>query len=104
MESLRVLRSTRNKCVRRLISHLKFDSACEDIKTTMADSRGEIVVGAANSGTNGEPTGPSSLYTRREVLGIAGMAGLAAVTGTAFGAAQTSEQRPPRLACLVSYW
>ncbi len=54
-----------------------------------------------------------SLFTRREMLGMAAMSGLAALTGTAAGAvpqtqpagaARTSGQRRPRIACLVSYW
>jgi len=38
------------------------------------------------------------------MLGITGMAGLAAVTGIASGAAAQTAQRRPRIACLVSYW
>ena len=54
-----------------------------------------------------------SLFTRREMLGMTGMAGLAALTGTAAGAvpqtqpagaARQAGQRRPRIACLVSYW
>jgi hypothetical protein len=52
-------------------------------------------------------------HTRREVLGMTGMAGLAALTDIGSGAlaktagqspAATSAQRRPRIACLVSFW
>ena len=42
-------------------------------------------------------------FTRREMLRTTGMAGLAALTGTASGAAQAAPTRP-RIACLVTYW
>jgi hypothetical protein len=45
-----------------------------------------------------------TLFTRRQMLGITGMAGLATLSGIATSAvAQTAEKRP-RIACLVSYW
>lgn len=43
-------------------------------------------------------------FTRREMLGLSGMAGLAAITGTSLGAVTQSQQKRPRIACLVSYW
>ena len=43
-------------------------------------------------------------FTRRESLGMAGLAGVMALTGNAADAfAQTTKTRP-RIACLVSYW
>ncbi len=42
--------------------------------------------------------------TRREMLGIAGMAGLVAVTAMADGALAQKAPKRPRIACLVSYW
>ena len=42
-------------------------------------------------------------YTRREMLGITGVAGLAALTDIAAGAVSQTAVRP-RVACLVSYW
>lgn len=42
--------------------------------------------------------------SRREMLGITGMAGLAALTGTAAVAAPWATQTRPRIACLVTYW
>jgi hypothetical protein len=48
-----------------------------------------------------------SLFTRREMLGITGMAGLAGLTALAGivpdAVAQTARKRP-RIACLVSFW
>ena len=42
--------------------------------------------------------------TRREMLGMTGIAGLAALTDIASGAATQTAQTRPRVACLVSYW
>ncbi|WP_244502019.1 hypothetical protein [Terriglobus roseus] len=47
---------------------------------------------------------PHALYTRRQMLGLVGMTGVAAWTDVAFGEVPQPSQRPPRLACLVSYW
>ena len=44
------------------------------------------------------------LLTRREMLGITGMAGLAALTGIAAGTVTQTAQKRPRIACLVSFW
>lgn len=44
------------------------------------------------------------VFTRREMLGITGMAGLAALTGIASGAVAQTQQTRPRIAVLVSYW
>jgi hypothetical protein len=46
----------------------------------------------------------TELMTRREMLGITGMAGLAALTGSAAVAAPPPVQKRPRIACLVTYW
>lgn len=47
---------------------------------------------------------PNLLFTRRQMLGITGMAGLAALTGIAAGPVAQTTQKRPRIACLVSYW
>lgn len=47
---------------------------------------------------------PNPRLTRREMLGIAGMAGLAALTGNAADAVPQSAQAKPRIACLITYW
>lgn len=46
----------------------------------------------------------NKIITRREMLGITGMAGLAALTGTANATIAPRSQKRPRIACLVSYW
>jgi hypothetical protein len=46
----------------------------------------------------------SHLLTRRELLGVAGLAGVAALTGSVAGAAPQTVPGRPRIACLVSYW
>ncbi len=43
-------------------------------------------------------------FTRREVLGMAGLAGVMTLTGNAAGTFAQSAQTRPRIACLVSYW
>jgi len=44
------------------------------------------------------------LFTRREMLGVTGMAGLAALTNIAAGAVPQTADARPRIACLVTYW
>lgn len=66
--------------------------------------QGEIGAEAAGSGSRTEKAEPSFLLTRREMLEVAGMAGLATLTGTAPRAAAQIQQKRPRLACLVSFW
>ncbi|NMC39401.1 MAG: hypothetical protein GYA41_13860 [Bacteroidales bacterium] len=44
------------------------------------------------------------LLTRRKMLGITGMAGLAALTGIVAGAHTQAAQKRPRIACLVTFW
>ncbi len=46
----------------------------------------------------------NSVFTRREMLELAGVAGLATFTGVATDAVAQTAQRRPRIACLVSYW
>lgn len=43
-------------------------------------------------------------FTRREMLGVTGMAGVADLTGIASGAVAQPVPRRPRIACLVTYW
>lgn len=66
----------------------------------------EIAVRAGEFSPVAETMESNSLFTRREMLGLTGMAGVAALTGIASEAvAQTATaQRRPRIACLVSYW
>src|SRR5438874_11585698 len=53
--------------------------------------------------TENHPMGSNPLVTRREMLGITGVAGLTALAGSAAGAPQTQQTRP-RIACGVSFW
>ncbi|WP_263382478.1 hypothetical protein [Granulicella arctica] len=59
---------------------------------------------AADLSAIASATESSTLFTRREMLGLVGMAGLTALTSTAVGAVQQTQQRRPRIACLVSFW
>ena len=64
----------------------------------------EIAARAADSSPITETMESHSLFTRREMLGLTGMAGLAALTGIAPDAVAQTAQKRPRIACLVSYW
>ena len=46
----------------------------------------------------------SHLLTRRELLGVAGLAGVTALAGRAAGAVPQTVPSRPRIACLVSFW
>jgi len=43
-------------------------------------------------------------FSRRQILGIGGIAGFTALTGLSTGAIAQTQQRKPRIAVLVSYW
>jgi len=45
-----------------------------------------------------------NLLTRREMLGMTGMAGLAMLTSPAVGAAAKPQEKKVRIACLTTYW
>jgi hypothetical protein len=47
---------------------------------------------------------PDLLFTRREMLGVAGVAGLTALMGVASGVVPQQVQKKPRIACLTTYW
>jgi len=64
----------------------------------------EITASVASSSPIAETMEPNSLFTRREMLGLTAMAGMAAITGIAPEAAAQTAQKRPRIACLVSYW
>jgi len=68
----------------------------------MSDKHPETITNMAASAN--DKVASNLLFTRREMLGVAGMAGLAALVGTANGAVPQTAQRRPRIACLVSYW
>ena len=70
----------------------------------MAKKQAGIANKAADSFSITETMASNPLFTRREMLGITGIAGLAALTGIAAGAVPQTEQKRPCIACLVTYW
>jgi hypothetical protein len=70
----------------------------------MKSKQTEIAVRAKDSCQITETAASHSLFTRREMLGMVGMAGVAALTNTALGEVPQTQQERPRLACLVSFW
>jgi hypothetical protein len=70
----------------------------------MREEQIEIAGNAAESSPITETMESNSLLTRREMLGITAVAGLAALTGIARNAVAQTPQKRPRIACLVSYW
>ena len=66
----------------------------------MAEKRAE----RADVLPTGDPAGSSHFLTRRELLGAAGLAGVAAVAGRAAGAVPQTAPGRPRITCLASYW
>src|ERR1700730_1412904 len=72
--------------------------------TIMKKEQIEIAAKAAGSFPITEPMESNSLFTRREMLGLTGMAGMAALTGIAPDAVAQTAQKRPRIACLVSFW
>jgi hypothetical protein len=70
----------------------------------MINKQIEISAGPTDSSPISATMDPHALFTRREMLGMASLAGVAALTGMAPDVvAQTAQQRP-RIACLVSFW
>ncbi|QHT66943.1 hypothetical protein GXP67_09910 [Rhodocytophaga rosea] len=70
----------------------------------MARKQNQIKAKATNSSLPTQTIKSSPLFTRRQMLGITGMAGLAAMTGITTGAFAQTAQKRPRIACLVTYW
>lgn len=70
----------------------------------MAKKQAEITARAADSFPIIKTKEPISLLSRRKMLGITGMAGLAALTGIATGTVPQTTQKRPRIACLVTFW
>src|SRR6185295_9331573 len=70
----------------------------------MAEKQTEIESKVADLFPINEIIESNSMFTRREMLGIAGMAGLTALVGSAAGEVPQTSQKRPRIACLVSYW
>src|SRR6476646_11355116 len=70
----------------------------------MAKKQTETAATATDSFPSTELVQANPLFTRREMLGVTGMACWAAVTGSASAAVAQTAQKRPRIACLVSYW
>ncbi|MCU1322270.1 MAG: hypothetical protein JWM43_1919 [Acidobacteriaceae bacterium] len=70
----------------------------------MKNEQIEIAAGPADSSPITETMDPHSLLTRREMLGMASLAGLAALTGIVPDAVAQTAPKRPRIACLVSFW
>jgi hypothetical protein len=70
----------------------------------MAKKQTEITAGAADSSSTNETIGPNLLFTRREMLGLAGMASLTALMGVPSVAVPQQVQKKPRIACITTYW
>jgi hypothetical protein len=70
----------------------------------MAEKPTKVITKAEESFPINEIMELNPSFTRREMLGIASLAGLAALTGIAPGAVAQTVQKRPRIACLVSYW
>jgi len=70
----------------------------------MAKKQTEIEAGAADSFPFTEIMEINPHFSRRQMLGITGMAGLTALAGSAAAAFPKANQSRPRIAVLVSYW
>jgi hypothetical protein len=90
----------------KLLHLLQENKTCnqQDQITIMKKKQLEIAARAADSSPITETMESNSLFTRREMLGITGMAGLAALTGIVPDAVAQTAQKRPRIACLVSFW
>ena len=86
------------------ISFKKINLNQQDQITTVKKTQINIAATPEDSSPISETMESHSVFTRREMLGMTGMVGLAALTGTAAGAVRKTGQRRPRIACLVSYW
>jgi len=64
----------------------------------------EVAASATDSFPITETSESNALFTRREMLEMTSMAGLAALTGVASDAVAQTAPKRPRIACLVSYW
>jgi hypothetical protein len=69
----------------------------------MAKKQNESTAKATNSSPITQIIESNPIFTRRQMLGITSIVGLTALTGTSGAFAQTQQKRP-RIACLVTYW
>ncbi len=70
----------------------------------MAKKQTEIAARAAYSFPVTEIMESNARFTRREMLGITGMAGLSALVGTTASAVPRIAEKRTRIACVVTYW
>jgi hypothetical protein len=70
----------------------------------MAKNQAEMASRKADSFSISDTNDSNLLLTRREMLGLTGMAGLAAMTGIVPAAIGQMQQSRPRIAVLVSFW
>jgi len=70
----------------------------------MVKKQTEIAAEAADSFSINEIMESKSLFTRREMLTMAGVAGITLLAGNAVAAFPQTQQKRPRIAVLVSYW
>ncbi|MDA0196792.1 MAG: hypothetical protein O2887_17165 [Bacteroidetes bacterium] len=70
----------------------------------MAKKQPEIIARVTDSFPTTETIEQNLLFTRREMLGMAGAAGLTALMGVASGAVPQLAQEKVRIACLTTYW
>ncbi|WP_276360033.1 hypothetical protein [Daejeonella sp. H1SJ63] len=70
----------------------------------MSKKKTEMIVGEADSFPINEIIESNPSFTRREMLGIGGIAGLTALTGFSTDALGRTQQRKPRVAVLATYW
>src|SRR3954470_4284971 len=64
----------------------------------------EVAASAVDSSPITGTMESNSLFARRKMLGLTGMAGLAAMTSIVPEAGAQTARNRPRIACLVSYW
>ncbi|MES3018437.1 MAG: hypothetical protein V4721_11690 [Bacteroidota bacterium] len=70
----------------------------------MLKKKTENAAGDAEAFPINEIIESNPIFTRREMLGITGMAGFAALTGLSTGATAQTQQKKPRIAVLATYW
>ena len=62
------------------------------------------IAGAAGSTSSAHTMELNARLTRRQMLGITGIAGLASLTAVSSNAAPLFQQKKVRIACLATYW
>lgn len=81
-----------------------FSISTTDTLYIMTKKQTDIDGRAADSSSVNETMKSGPILNRREMLGITGLAGLAALTDIAGGAVPQTSGKRPRIACLVTFW